>query len=651
MTRRTEQILALLFVSAAIAIHLLRFFSVADTELTVWGDRDLWRALDVARHWPVLGPETNGGLRTPGGAYYLLLAASQVLAPGYLSAHLLLLVLFALSTLLLGLGLGRGVSPLAGALAAAAFAGSGMLWQAVRLWNPGYVLVFAAALTIGVYRFLKTGRPLPLGLAAAALAIGLQIHMQIFQLAVGLLVAVALARPRLTRRHGLALILGFILPYLPTLSAQAYDLLVAAAAMPGEAVASYGSLAFDWMQKLSLVYELFGGTGAATGIPGPWGLVLDAADLLAVGLGLAAVGMAGIGTWRQRRLPAEGVFATAVVVYLAISMVAFVNLRHLVAIVPAAAATVGLAGDRLARRLAAGNLAARAATVLVLALLAARPVALAVTSLTAKPFSPESALAQQEIAATLKPGFYAGHAAFDAHAALFQRNPRGNWLLVQGGIADHMDFIYRTTPAVATTTTTAGDRDQCLAILPRAAVSGDPRPQLALAMRGITPRFAGDPLQSANFLYFPYSTEDGNCLKTFPNAYIPAGFDGDLGVEIEPTGPGRYRAVLMGRALRGYTGLPFRALTAPTLCLAGPAGTVVQPLARLTVGSPLAGTLAPWRSSEFSLPDGQYRLWLTGFDERQGRGLDLPLYGLSLPGATTTADAGPFPEGCPYGSR
>ena len=647
MTRRTEQILALLFVSAAVVIHLLRFLNVADTELTVWGDRDLWRALDVARQWPVLGPETNGGLRTPGGAYYLLLAASQLVAPGYISAHMLLLALFALSTLLLGLGLGRGISPLAGALAAAAFAGSGMLWQAVRIWNPGYVLIFAAALTLGVYRFLKTGRPLPLGLAAAALAVGLQIHMQIFQLAIGLVVAVALARPRLTRGHGLALGLGFILPYLPTLSAQAYELLAAATAMPGEAVASYGSLAFDWMQKLSLVYEVFGGTGSATGTPAPWGLVLDGADLLAVGLGLAAVAMAGVGGWRQRRLPADGMFAVTVVVYLGISMVAFVNLRHMVAVLPAAAATVGLAGDRLLRRLAAGHPAGRAAAVLVVALLMARPLALAVAGLAARPFSPETAIAQQEIAATLKPAFYAGHEAFEAHAALFQRNPRGNWLLVQGGIADHMAFIYRTTPAAAVN----ADRDECLAILPRAAVTGDPRPQLALAIRGITARFAGEPLQSPNFLYFPYTTEDGNCLKTFPNAYIPAGFDGALGVTMEPTGPGRYRAVLEGRSLSGYTGLPFRALTSATLCLAGPAGTVVQPVSRLTVGSPLAGTLAPWRSAEFALPDGQYRLWLTGFDERQGRGLDLPLYGLSLPANTTTADAGAFPEGCPHGSR
>ncbi|HIJ62511.1 MAG TPA: hypothetical protein HPQ04_07460 [Rhodospirillaceae bacterium] len=649
MTRRTERIVVLLFVAAAMLVHIVKFLGVADTELTVWGDRDLWRALEIANQWPILGPETNGGLRTPGGAFYLLLAAGQAVAPGYLSANILVLALFAGASAVLGLVVGRDVSPLAGAVTAAAFAGSGLLWQALGIWNPGYLPFFAAVLSLSVFRFLTTGAPLPLALAAASLAFGLQIHLQISTLAAGLLLAALLARPRLTWRHGLAALTGFVLPYLPTLSADAFRLLAAAAALPGEAVATYGSLAFDWMQKLTLVYEVFGGTGTAMRSPGPWGLALDGGDLLAVGLGAAALVSAVWTGWRQRRLPADGVFAVAVTVYLGISMVTFVNLRHMVAVVPAAAVAVGLAADRLYRWTAGRGIAARAATAAVLLLLAARPLALAVSGLSPVAFSPESALAQQEIAATLKPSFYAGHQAFEDHAALFQRTPRGSLLLVQGGIADHLASIYRTTPAAAT----AADRDDCLAILPRAAVTGDPRPQLSAAMRGITPRFdATPPLESAHFLYFPYTTEDGNCLKTFPNAYIPAGGEGEIGVSIETAGAGRYRAVLVGRGLRGYTGLPFRALSAPVLCLAGDGpGVVVQPLARLTVGSPQAGTLAPWRSPDFALPDGRYRLWLTAFDERKGRAVEMPLDGVSLPGAVRTADAGPLPDGCPRAKR
>lgn len=648
MAKRTEHLLALLFVTAAFLIHLSRFLAVGDTDLTVWGDRDLWRALEVARQWPVLGPETNGGLRTPGGAFYLMLAASQALAPGYLSAHVLLLALFALAMLALGLTLGRDVSPLAGALAAAAFAGSGLLWQAVRIWNPGYVLFFATLLCLGVYRFLRSGRAAPLGLATASLAMGLQIHMQIAQLAAGLLVALLLARPKLTWRLGGIALLGFVLPYLPTLSANSLDFLAMAAAMPAEAVTTYGSLDFDWLQKLSLVYEVFGGTGSALGSPGPWGLALDGADLLAIGLGGLGLALAGREAWRRRRLPAEGIFAVAVLVYLAIAMVAFVNLRHMVAVLPAAAAVIGLAGDRLLRRLLARGPLLKTIAALLVLLLLARPLALALSGLLRPaPFSPETAAAQQEIAATLKPTFYGGHEGFEAHAALFQRNARGNWLLVQGGIADHMAFIYRTTPAAAI----AADRDDCVAILPRAGVVGDPRPQLAPALRGITPRFTGTSLESEHFLFFPYSTEDGNCLKTFPNAYIPAGSEGDLGVDVEPLGDGRYRAVLVGRSLRGYTGLPFRALSSAVLCLAGPGGTVTQALARLTVGSPLAGTLAPWRSPGFTLAGGRYHLWLTAFDERKGSAIELPLGGLSLPDGARTAEAGPFPEGCPRARR
>ena len=68
----------LLITTLVITIAFLisaRLVTSGDVSLTVWGDRDLWRSLSVPDHWPLLGPESNGGVRGPGGAFYLLLAA------------------------------------------------------------------------------------------------------------------------------------------------------------------------------------------------------------------------------------------------------------------------------------------------------------------------------------------------------------------------------------------------------------------------------------------------------------------------------------------------------------------------------------------------------------------------------------------------
>ena len=68
-------------------------------------------------------------------------------------------------------------------------AGSVIVGDILGVWNPGFILIFATAATVFGYSFLADGRALTLALATAALAIGMQVHLQITQVALGLILA------------------------------------------------------------------------------------------------------------------------------------------------------------------------------------------------------------------------------------------------------------------------------------------------------------------------------------------------------------------------------------------------------------------------------------------------------------------------------
>lgn len=673
-------LVVLLLGSAAMAIAG-RLCAVGNTELTVWGDRDLWRALEAFRHWPVLGPETNGGAQTPGGAFYLLLAGFLAVHPGVVAANVGVVILFTASTLLLWTAFAREVSPLAGALVAAAFAGSGLLNDDLGVWNPGYLDLFAVVATIAGYRFIRYGRPAALGLATAALALGMQIHLQIAGLALGLAIAIAIFRPRLGWRHAAAFALGLVVPYLPALLSNGVRMALAAVAVPGDAVTAYVFLDIDPLRKAALLYDLLGGSSdsfvrvAAGRLPQAAAL-LAVADLLTAALALAFLFRLLPSRLRSARPAAVGVFAIMTLAYLAVTLVSDVNARHLVAVVPAVAVMIGLSAEEIVAHLRYSGWPGTVAVCVICALVAARPALLGASQLLDQDFSITSTRAQQEIAAVLKAGFYPDRESFEDHAALFWRGPDGRWQMLQGGVNNRMAFIYRTTavPPVAT------GRNDCVAIVRKADITGDPRPELAAspAQAGFAPVFAAAAAESTHFVYFPYTGRDGNCLKTFANAYIPTAFEtahlppeaaaaatasgGDavfvvpqpghrfpLGVEIRREG-GSYVAVLQGRLLRGYTGLYFRTIVAPTLCLVADGGLTVVSFGGVTVGSPQRGTLAPWRSPRFDLAARSYQLWLTGRDGRQPLNVDLHLGGLTVPGLTVSPPpkgaAAPAPAGC-----
>ena len=108
-----------------------RFSNFDNTIIPVWGDRDLWRALMAMDGLPSFGAETNTGTRTAGGGFYQLLALAFMFEPSLYAAQLLQEIMFIAAIAIIGSAFMREVSPLAGALVAAALTGSGILMQSM----------------------------------------------------------------------------------------------------------------------------------------------------------------------------------------------------------------------------------------------------------------------------------------------------------------------------------------------------------------------------------------------------------------------------------------------------------------------------------------------------------------------------------------
>lgn len=672
----SDKMLVALLALAVLVLLAGRLASAGDTAMTIWGDRDLWRALAVPEHWPLSGPESNGGTRAVGGAFYLLLAALLALGHSVIAVNLAVVLLFAASVLLIGLFFAREVSPLAGALIAATLAGSVILAQTMGVWNPGFILIFATLATLCGYRFLASGRALPLGMAVASIAIGMQIHLQITQVAVGLALATAFYRPRLTRYHALAVLLGIAIPYLPNILSGSARMLQTAAALPGDAVANYVFWEVDRLaQKAGIFADLFGGGAHVFGDQGLWPRPLlalaDVMELVLAGAGAIAMG------WRRRVLFGArpvALFPLILLVTVVTALASDLLARHMVAVAPAAAILVGLTAERLVVALGRQCPAGAVIGAAVCLLIALRPLAFGITGFADQPFQPGSVAAEAEIAAAIKPTLYADRDAFEAHAAQFRRTESRRWMVVSNGIPNHMSFLYQTLPVAAS----GGNRDECLAIIAKTDADADLRKGLAASpsLAGLG-AVIGEPVaESAHFLYVAYTTRDGNCLKTFPNGYIPTAFEAahlpvnspaaassqpdsaifavpqaghpsPTGIEIRREAGG-YVAVLHGSLLRGYTGLYFRSIVAPSLCFVGEQGPQMVRFANVTIGSPQRGTLAPWRSPVFQLADGSYRLWLIGADGRQPISIRDSVGELSLPTLEATAHttADPPPAGC-----
>jgi len=683
--RLSNKLLAAALVTAVAVLVAGRLAASGDVFLTVWGDRDLWRALAIPDYWPLYGPEINGGMRPPGGAFYWLLAAILAAGRNVIAVNIAVVLLFAASILLIGIFFARRVSSLAGGLVAAGLAGSVILGQELGVWNPGFILIFATAATVSGYAFLEKGQALPLGLATAALAIGMQIHLQITQVALGLILATVLYRPRLTWRHAVAVFLGLTLPYFPNILTSSARLLQMAGSLPGGAFNNYVFWEFTrlWL-KVGLFADLFGGAANEFADRGPWFTVpLLTGDLLV--LLLAAGAVIATVCWPRKAFDGApiGLFALILLVTAVTALVSDLESRHMVAATPAAAALVGLAAERLVVGLRRRGTVAHAGAVVLVGLLALRPLLAGIAGFASVPFQVGSLVAQSEIAAALKPAFYADRDAFEAHVAEFRLLEPHRWAVTSNGISNHMSFLYQTFPA----TNAGANREECLAVVARTDADADtdlPNELTASpSLAGLGAIFGKPAAESAHFLYVPYTTRDGNCLKTFPNGYIPTAFEqaylaagapaaakvaddvvvfalqqasqhNPIGIEIRREGTS-YVAVLHGSLLRGYTGLYFRSIVAPVLCFADEQWVRPVRFGNVTVGSPQRATLAPWRSPAFPLLDGRYRVWLIGSDGRQPIAIRESLGELSVPAMQVEAPsrriAEPPPAECVSADR
>jgi hypothetical protein len=667
-----NRVLVAALATAVVVLLAGRLAAAGDLSVTVWGDRDLWRALTIDHHWPLSGPEINGGMRGPGGAFYLLLALIMVFGRNVVAVDIGAVLLFAASVLLLGIFFARRVSPLAGAVSAAALAGSVVVGHNLGVWNPGFILIFATTATVFGYSFLAEGRAWHLGVAVAAVAIGTQIHLQITQVALGLGLAIAIYRPRLTWRHAVAVLIGLTVPYLPNILSGSMQLLQTATALPGDASNNYVFWEVNRLwPKVELFADLFGGGAAEFASRAPWARVpLLLGDLMA--LLLAAAGAIAAVRWPRHAFNGApvGLFPLILLVTAVTALASDLLTRHMVAAAPAAAALVGLAGDKLLAGLNRRGTVAQLGAAVLCVLFALRPLLAGVEGFASASFDVESVVAQSEIAATLKPTFYADRDAFESHVAEFRPVDAHRWIAVSNGITNHMSFLYQTF-AVPVSGLARQARQDCMAIVAKADAEGDLREylQASPSLAGLGANFGASAAESAHFLYLPYTTRDGNCLKSFPNGYIPTAFEAayltadspaaarvkdggavfaiaqpehrnPLGVEIrsEPSG---YVAILHGSLLRGYTGLYFRTIVAPVICFADEQTALAVRFGKLTVGSPQKATLGPWRSPAFTLADGRYRVWLIGSDGRQPISIRDFIGELSVPDLQATVPSKP----------
>lgn len=212
---------ALLCTATAVSwLHRLRGEHLA---WSIWSDRDLVRAAVPWSELPTAGAELSfgTGAQVPGSALAVLLKLGQSVQDDPITVFRWMHLLDGLGLLALYLGARRLFGPLAAAIAIATVAGSEVVSEnLLRLWNPGFVPLFATVATVSaaLAAHRQDARWLPL--MALALAIGCQLHLSVGLLAVGLILGVATTGPRPRVAWALAG-LAFALPYLPHLLDEA----------------------------------------------------------------------------------------------------------------------------------------------------------------------------------------------------------------------------------------------------------------------------------------------------------------------------------------------------------------------------------------------------------------------------------------------
>lgn len=642
-----------------------KFVNADSFSVLVWGDRDLWRGLDFGAGDSSRGPESGSGFRPPGGFFYMLLHAILRLSPDIKAANIALGAMLVISVLMLGATLWRTESPRAGVIGGLALFSNGALLQSYGVWNPGFVFLFAVAATCAMLLFVATRHWAYLAVSAFSVGLGMQIHMQITMLLIAL--PIVMAAYRIWPRPFLvaAAAGGLALAYLPS------------AVVDPSVVASFG----DYNQRVGLGQYVSGSTFTQFGIPesikqfftatGGSARTLAAAirpryDAIYWLLWIADVGAtllaiyAAVAIIMRRRTPVFervspfGVALIIVVVYTAVFAFARVNFRHFAALVPAVTILVAVGAEDIIRRLSDGgpSLAKTVSALAIIAFICGRAATVGALNFTHTALAPYSYLVQREIADHVKGTYYSDHETFEKRTSYFVQDG-GVWRLKPASLGNRMATIYRLSRRIPT----GASDGRCLVVVPNWLSGGLAAEAIAAdlaagsAFAALSARFA-DHTSSRNLYYFPYTTAEGNCLKSFPNPYIPTAFERQFlsfrppvrdisvtavrssatgaafviewgaqpfpwAIDIEHDGATQV-AILRGRILRGHTGLATEILKEIRLRFEGQGRVVEVEIGPVAVGDTPAGTLAPWRSPRFSLPEGTHGVRLETLSKMLG---------------------------------
>lgn len=359
-----------------------------DFEQTTFTDRDLARAADLTRHWPIDGAEIGdaSGARVPGAMLALVMGAPQLVAPGGDAPYALQVGMFLAALLVVGRGLRGPLGPWVGLLAAALWATQTSQLETIRrLWNPGFLPLFVAGAIVSLGRIAAERDLRALPWLALAVSLGAQLHLSLSVLATaGLLVALLLLRPTGARAavpRALAVAALAYAPFLVGDLLEGLPRLRAALGGPGGSVAdsSRGAGVLDAVsQTLGFLTGLRREASAGTRMP-PVRVVASVATTAVAGLAVAA---------SLRRLPPKtaGARITAVLGLAAFLYLSGVATSGVTSVKPRYVATVAgpvawLAAWGLVTLAAAGWRRHRAlgvlATVTIVAMVGARTVSLA----------------------------------------------------------------------------------------------------------------------------------------------------------------------------------------------------------------------------------------------------------------------------------
>jgi hypothetical protein len=260
----------------------------APFEYVLWSDRDLLRAARLLVDWPSAGAELSyvEGGRVPGGFLYALWALPLALSPEPDGVWRLGVLLELAAAAIVGGVVARRAGAWAGALAASfQVASAASAETMLRLWNPGFVPAFAAAMVaLAVVAAEGAGPATWLGLGLAT-SLGAQLHLGVLLLGLGLLVGLlAIGAPGRLRGVG-ACVAGVLLGYAPYVVAEARQgwpntrSLLADAATSVPERHGVGEVASGLLHYLRL-----GGIGSAPGLG--WTSLLLAGAAVAVATGL-----------------------------------------------------------------------------------------------------------------------------------------------------------------------------------------------------------------------------------------------------------------------------------------------------------------------------------------------------------------------------